>query len=622
MIKFTSISIEGFAGISGKLKFNLDQRGLNIIQAKNGTGKTTIFSALCWGLFGQTLKKKNQVNTWEKYQPDDYRGTKVSIFFTKVGKEYRITRCSDFKGKVDGVTGKDRLILYEDGKEREDLRGKEDAKKEIQEILGFSYDLFINSIVFGQKLKRIISETGPAKKKIFDEAFEISYINQARKKAEEKKKEIESKVNGLKIIQSAQDAKVTILGQSYQELKTRERILRQGRKTKLRQLKSEEGDINEKLLKLRETRVKINKIELDTLNKNLQRAEDEMATIKEMDNAQFKEELNLSQLQGKAENCTLSINKLTDLFGALPKTCRACGQAISENKRKEQKQELKSEISAFKLAYASWIDQISESRNKIKVYASYLSRKEEVTSSISICKTKIKELETTLNKQENYSKLKEAYLDQLRQLGNQIRDLKATQSKADLLGLYEKLKEARAKADKATQAVKEEKKELEIYEWLIKVPLSNSGIKTFVFHQMLGLINERLVEYSQSIGFEIKFGINMESAARDFYSSIIRKDMEVPYDDISGGEQQLVDVAIAFSIHDVISIDKPCNLLIMDEVFESLDSDNIEIVTEMVMMKAKDKSVFLITHLKDFSTSNSNLIGLEQDDKGSTIIVS
>jgi len=139
-------------------------------------------------------------------------------------------------------------------------------------------------------------------------------------------------------------------------------------------------------------------------------------------------------------------------------------------------------------------------------------------------------------------------------------------------------------------------------------PLSNAGLKAFIFNQMLDKINDRLDYYSRFIGFQVLFDINMESANKDLKTFVFIDDNLVPYEDLSGGQQQSVDVATAFAIHDVVNEGRKCNVLAMDEIFESLDKNNIEIVSELIQDKVANKSLYLITHRSEFAPTNANII--------------
>ena len=178
MIQFGNIIIEGFCSIP-YLELNLGSKGITVIRGATGEGKTTILSALVWGAYGKNLKGKSDVNTWEKYRPKNYNGTKVEIYFGKDGKTHKITRCLKYKGEVNGAKGKDRLIYEIDAVEvSEKNRGEIQAL--INADLGMSYSLFMNSILFGQGMKRLIQESSSDQKDLFEEIFELGYISKAR----------------------------------------------------------------------------------------------------------------------------------------------------------------------------------------------------------------------------------------------------------------------------------------------------------------------------------------------------------------------------------------------------------------------------------------------------------
>jgi DNA repair exonuclease SbcCD ATPase subunit len=143
-----------------------------------------------------------------------------------------------------------------------------------------------------------------------------------------------------------------------------------------------------------------------------------------------------------------------------------------------------------------------------------------------------------------------------------------------------------------------------------------------MFAQMIELINDRLADYAQFLNFQPVFHIDLETGLKNFEIIVFQYEHQRPYVDLSGGEKQLVDVCLAFAIHDVVMMEQNTNLLVMDEVFESLDSENIELVTRLLEMKAQDLSLHLITHRKEFSIGSTNHTQLELQRGIGTVIVS
>jgi len=69
MINFMQLTIEGFGCYAIPKTFHFKEKGLRIIRGINGSGKTTIPSALCWGLFGKPLKENSSNNLAFKAGP-------------------------------------------------------------------------------------------------------------------------------------------------------------------------------------------------------------------------------------------------------------------------------------------------------------------------------------------------------------------------------------------------------------------------------------------------------------------------------------------------------------------------------------------------------------------------
>ena len=195
MIEFKKIIIEGFCSI-GTLELPLNNNGITIIKGANGLGKTTIFSALVWVLYGKTLKGISDVNLWKKFRTKDYKGTKVEIYFESNNSIHKIIRCQNYTEDVDGAKGGSRLIYLIDAEQVKE-KGKLKLQSLIEKNLGMSYNLFINSVMFGQGMKRLIQESGSDKKQLFEEIFELNYISKARKIAQDKYNELRVELDGL-----------------------------------------------------------------------------------------------------------------------------------------------------------------------------------------------------------------------------------------------------------------------------------------------------------------------------------------------------------------------------------------------------------------------------------------
>ena len=84
------------------------------------------------------------------------------------------------------------------------------------------------------------------------------------------------------------------------------------------------------------------------------------------------------------------------------------------------------------------------------------------------------------------------------------------------------------------------------------------------------------------------------------------------YDELSGGEKQLCNVAMAFAMNESLTASKGINIAFLDEVFESLSSDNVEVVTSLIRHIFKEKTLFLITHLDSLPLGNTKILQVEK----------
>lgn len=625
MITFKELYIEGFASLIKPLTFNLDNPGLNIIQAPNGFGKTSIISALCWVVYGKPIKERASIETWEKFRTKDYRGVYGYVDFTISNIKYRILRCKDFKGQVLGAKGANRIILLINGQDYSKLqtenRDKKDIQSKINEILGMSYNLFKSSVVFGQKVKRIIDESNPNKKEVFEEAFEASFLNKALDLA---KKELVEKQVSQRTLSTDLDLLETKLEHSKELLHKSQEF----NKLLEKDLIALEEKYIAYLEQLKQEEIKVNNLPKG----NISKVTKELKGLEEKEKEKFITEKKLYGLQAdikvQSNICNSLNNELIQVrgkLGALKTKCSSCGQSIPKETINAQKQTLTSNIKVLSKKQQLEDKLLKEKQSELKAIQDKLSSFKSLNGDITILKSKLKKLENGANEakicQNNLLNIK-SKLEDLEKQKIAISD----KSKAQANPKTEKklkieIKALKLKIKPLKKAYKRLKSDIELLNWVISSPLSNKGLKAYIFNTMLGRVNERLIYYAKYLGFQIEFGIDLNSTRKDFYTVIYRKDQVCSYDDLSGGQQQLVNVALALSIHDTLNEnpEKNTNLLIFDEVFENLDEINTDLVAELISTKAKDKAIYLITHNKEFNASNSNIISLVYRD-GNTML--
>ena len=560
MLKFIKIIIEGFASYEGYNELDLCPNSAVVIKAPNGSGKSTIFSSLVWCLYGKTIKGVSDVNTKKKYRTKEYKGTKVCTYFQKDGDVYMVTRCQNYTGNLeDGTKGRDRLQIIKNA-EVVDIKSKPKLQEYLVQELGLSYPLFMNSIMFGQGMKKLIQETNSDKKKIFEEVFNLNYLNIAKNIAQKGKSQIQGQVELCRSEYNSINREYESCRETYLELKESEEAFDKRRNKdikekqgNIRSLKKEIGYKKEGLgsLKLVEDEIQANKLQEKALKEKLEAARN------------------------------ISNQSLEDVIDSII-------LLLEKNKVKKALQKVKT----IKKAYSD-IERYSDERDKVLNILSKLRAKEREVQ-------RAKYILDNLT-----SKLKEAKRELARLESNTDQKVNSPKYKKKAKSLKIKLKEQKA-------ILEQKEKELEDYEWLLNDPLSNKGIKAFLFDSCLGQLNDTLEKYSEVLGFRISFEVDLESTKKDFVT-LIEMDGEIyDYDELSGGQQQLCNVAMAFAMNESLTASKDINIAFLDEVFESLSMDNVEIVIGLIKKTFEEKVLFLITHHESIPLSKFKTLRVER----------
>lgn len=564
MIQFGNIIIEGFCSIP-YLELNLGSKGITVIRGATGEGKTTILSALVWGAYGKNLKGKSDVNTWEKYRPKNYNGTKVEIYFGKDGKTHKITRCLKYKGEVNGAKGKDRLIYEIDAVEVSE-KNKGEIQALINADLGMSYSLFMNSILFGQGMKRLIQESSSDKKDLFEEIFELGYISKARDIAKGYYTEALREYNEISQKYSSSKEKKQSIQRMLDDLKKQANHVKNDLSSRVKVLEKKLSLLAKakKENELKETVTYKNRIE-----QRIQEARDnQKELLNKINDAKKKTRVSLEEFIG----VIIKLLKRGDIKNSL-KRLMEVKKAFGDIERLQDK--------CSKLA-----DKISNYRDKLEELRDQEYEANKVQRDIDLTHVEIKKLLSEKRAGVNLGLIKK-YKTQLSTISDKLQSIES------------EMEEKRAKVDN--------------YQWVMDDPLGNRGIKVFLFESSLDILNETLESYSEVLGFSILFYVDIQGVKKDFNTQIIMDGIEVSYEELSGGQKTLVNIAMAFAMNEVMTKAKGINIAFLDEVFENLSSEYVDLVIGLIRKIYKDKTLYLISHQESLPIPNARVLTVTRE---------
>ena len=173
------LTMQAFGPYAGKETLALDmlgESGLYLITGDTGAGKTTIFDAIAFALYGEPSgdNRKDSMLRSKYAAPQDK--TEVRLTFSYQGKTYTITRNPEYerpKGRGEGTTTQkaDATLEFADG--RPPVTGLRDVNCAVEDVLGITREQFrqIAMIAQGDFLRLLLADTKD-RQKIFQKIFE------------------------------------------------------------------------------------------------------------------------------------------------------------------------------------------------------------------------------------------------------------------------------------------------------------------------------------------------------------------------------------------------------------------------------------------------------------------
>ncbi len=153
---------------------SLGERGLYLITGDTGAGKTTIFDAITFALYGEASGEIREASMLRSNYADEKTPTFVELSFVLGGKEYRVRRNPEYnrpKARGEGFTlqKSDAELTLTDGKI---ITRQKDVNQQIVEILGIDRSQFTRIAMIAQgDFRKLLFASTEERKKIFQKLF-------------------------------------------------------------------------------------------------------------------------------------------------------------------------------------------------------------------------------------------------------------------------------------------------------------------------------------------------------------------------------------------------------------------------------------------------------------------
>lgn len=183
------LTISAFGPYADKTEIDfsrLGEGGLYLITGDTGAGKTTIFDAITFALYGQASGQVRDSAMFRSKYADTATETFVELEFSYQGKKYQIFRSPEYmapKKRGTGLTLRkaEAQLTYPD--ERQPVTKARDVTRAVEELLGLDYEQFtqIAMIAQGDFQKLLLAGT-VQRGEIFRQIFHTGLYQQVQQK--------------------------------------------------------------------------------------------------------------------------------------------------------------------------------------------------------------------------------------------------------------------------------------------------------------------------------------------------------------------------------------------------------------------------------------------------------
>ena len=546
MIKFKTVRWKNLLSTGNTFtEIELTRNPSTLIIGENGSGKSTILDALCFGLFGKpfrTINKPQLVNSING------SGLLVEVEFTVGSRNYKVVR-----GVKPNV-----FEIYNNNKPLNQEANVRDYQKILeQQILKLNYQSFTQVVILGSStFIPFMQLKARHRREVVEEILDIQIFSLMNMLLKLKLKDLQEELVSTDNRYELTTEKISLQENYIDDLKKN--------KDKLIKTKKESIENNTNVIQSRTSE----REELENANTTF------LEQIKDQQQVEQKE-TKLKDFRATLAEKHKSHSSMLDFFDNNA-DCQTCQQHIDEMFKEEMTSQQKQEVKKYQTGMDKMKSELSSTKQRLKEI-------KEVADKIRDNQLSIAQLNTSIVELEKFNTKLETEIQSFN--GGGV-------SKTDTDKL-KNLKEEHKKIDGERQSAKEERNYVEA----AKIMLQDTGIKTKIIKQYLPIMNKLINKYLTSMEFYVNFTLNenFEETIKSRYRD------EFTYASFSEGEKMRIDLALLFTWRAIAKMKNSANtnLLMLDEIFDSsLDNTGTDEFLKILNTLAGE-NVFVISHKQD-----------------------
>lgn len=593
-MKIKEIEAKNFRSYS-HLKVSLDNyQGLTLLSADNGSGKSSIYFALLYALYG---KCPDGTKADEVIKHGSNGGTFTRVSLEINGKDYEVTRYrkdKEYKNKVILTCNGEDITLSTD----------KETNDKIIDILGFKEDTLLNSLVFSpEQLNTFINATDKTKKAMLEDLTNIAVYRKAYALVKEDLKEAQE---GLAKAQEGQQHIIDLgnYQKALEEQWKQNKATLEGQKKKyLDYLSQTDQATLEQEVASQTDLVDHNKQALLNLNNQIDKLGIN-TTAPHLN--EYNQARSLADRKYNVQKHTY--NQLQDIFAQLKKVqntpnaiCSLCGNVLDAQHKQVEITNLTKQLQEGKQQYLSQKEEYNQAEDKVKQVKAIVNQ-EQASAKESL--NKLNQLNSQKEKINAQMRRATLVLQQAQQRLSQYEEAQTELCRLDKQ-VVEKPRELstdyRHQLIEAKEQVNQAKDKIEKLNKL-KMVFSDKGVKAHALNQVVPFLNEHLAKALGILtGGLLQASITSQTTTKtgtvkNKIDLLVNKGKK-KFMELSSGEKKKIGIALNIAFMQYLQTQIDSNFLILDELFENLDQEGIDEVVELLSkISNNDMTVLVISH--------------------------
>lgn len=604
------LTIKNFASITNRIIFNISklENGLHFVRGRNraqkrlgsnGVGKSTLFDAVCWALYGR--------------MPDGRRNPDIEPWYSDSKRSVVVLRI-----RLDGSPHK---IIRTTHPNRLTFDGKDVSQGFIDKRLSMNFVTFTNSVLAGQGRPLFLDLSPSDKLALFSEVLDLDRWKARSKQASDSVAKLAEEIRILEQLVQMREGGVEQTTTLVRDLKTKSDHFDEevSRKIEVRssELKKAQKRLDELRPRVEEAQLKLEQaMEIPSIQEQLERVTKKLRVV---ENNKIGFEAKIGHAIRDRNDKKLELSELR-----IAKVCPTCKQAVSKSHTNKHRVELKRQI-----AQLSKIISMGVPPRTLELIEKYRKRSAHLN-------TQWGKRQKTIDQAQSVVSISSPDLASVQQ---------------SVYALTAELEELRSGAENpyfkeyndAKKLLKVRRTELEKNQKELRIKCRQhtrtkfwikgfKDIRLMIVHetlQELELTTNAILEEFGLIGWQILYDVEKETKSgtikRGLSVSILSpyNDKPVKWESWSGGEAQRLRLLGTFALSDVLlnraGIEP--SFEIFDEQSQFLSAEGVSDLVDVLADRATraKKTIFLVDHTTIESSRFASTITINRTKEGTLL---